>query len=103
GIPVIVAGIPHYGRKGFTSEVITKQDYQDALFNKSQTLSKKAKELVKIYAYFYFIKSYFTYDFVYKHGFFNIGWKINSIDDFSPGKNESLDRICDYILNGCIY
>lgn len=102
-IPVIVAGIAHYGKKGFTYDIKSKNELEKIIFNKISKLSEKRLELAKIYGYYYFVKSYIPYDVVFKDSFLKIGWNIKSTDEFKPGMNKYLDKICDYIANGGIY
>jgi capsule polysaccharide export protein KpsC/LpsZ len=103
GIPVIVAGITHYGRKGFTYDVSTKKEYKEIIFSDLPRLAQAAIQKARTYAYYYFIKGFFPYDFLYRKNFLNVGWNIDSIKAFAPGKSRSLDRICEYILKGEIY
>jgi len=106
GIPVVTAGVTHYGRKGFTYDVSTKKEYKDLLFNDKSRLKKLTKQkiqLARVYADFYFLKGFYPYNFVYRNSFFDLGWNINSFDDMSKGKDESLDKICKYISEGIIY
>lgn len=102
GIPVVVAGIAHYNRKRFTFDVSTKNEYANILFKEIPHLQKQ-QDLAKIYAYFYFIKSYVPRNFVYYKNFLNLGWNINSLDDFTEGNDEYLDHMCNYIVNGGVY
>jgi len=103
GVPVVVAGITHYGENGFTYDVRNKKHYEELLFNKLSKLSDKQIQIARLYGYFYFLKSFVPYDIVYKKSFLNQGWKIQSFDDFEKGKNKFLDVICDYIANDDIY
>lgn len=101
-IPVAVAGIAHYNRKGFTFDISTKNDYKSILF-KDKPDFEKQKELAKFYAYFYFIKSYIPRNFVYYRTFMNLGWSINSLDEFKEGNDKYLDHMCNYIVNDGVY
>ena len=40
---------------------------------------------------------------MYSKNFLDSGWKINSFDDFSPGKKKYLDHLCNYIVEGGLY
>lgn len=100
-IPVVVAGIAHYSEKGFTYDVTTRREYANILF--SDFSSPLNKNLAKVYAYFYFVKSFIPLNFKFYNNFLYLGWKINSLDEFAEGKDKYLDHICDYIINGGIY
>ena len=97
GLPVIVTGLARYGRKGFTYDVSTKQEYEKMLFKKLPRLTMQQLQKARIYAYFYFVKGFLPYEYVKRTNFFNIGWNIESLDEFTEGKDEVLDKICDYI------
>jgi capsule polysaccharide export protein KpsC/LpsZ len=101
-IPVVVTGKVHYTNNGFTHDVSTEKEYSDILMSNISPL-KNQQTLAKIYAYFYFIKSFIPRKYLYYKNFLNLGWKINSFDDFAPGKDKHLDHICDYILNDGVY
>jgi len=101
-IPVIVTGKVHYYQKGFTYDVSTKKEYSETLLSEISA-KKYQQKLAKIYAYFYFIKSFVPKDFVYNNNFLDIGWRIKSFDDFIEGKYKHLDHVCNYILNNGIY
>ena len=102
-LPVIVVGVTHYGEKGFTYDVSSKKEYEAILSKEISTLPKQ-HDLAKVYAYFYFIKSFIPYDYVIVNKrTLNFGWNVKSLDDFAEGKNKYLDKICEYILNGGVY
>ena len=102
-IPVVVVGTTHYGEKGFTYDISSRDEYEAILSKKISTLPKQ-NDLAKVYAYFYFIKSFIPYNYVTMNKrTLNFGWDIKSFDDFVEGKNKYLDKICDYILNGNLY
>jgi len=104
GIPVIVAGLTHYGGKGFTYDVSTKKEYRDMLFSDLKPLTKQNIQIAKVYAYFYFIKSFVPYNYgTVNKRTLNFGWNIKSLDDFAEGKDRYLDHVCNYITEGIIY
>ena len=102
GIPVVVAGSAHYGKKGFTYDGSTKNEYENLLFNDTPILPKQ-QDLAKVYSYFYFIKSFIPRNFVYYKNFLNLGWNINSLDEFAEGNDQFIDHMCDCIVNGGIF
>jgi hypothetical protein len=101
-IPVIVAGKAHYGNKGFTHDVKSREKYGNNLFGLNNKLEDKKKK-AEIYAYFHFIKKFVPRTFVYYNNFLDIGWNIKSLKDFYPGNDKFLDHICDYILDGGLF
>ncbi len=103
-IPVVVAGRAHYSQKGFTYDVTTKKEYAKVLFSKnSAEIVKKNKNIVKIYAYYYFIKSFIPFDILRYKSFLDHGWRINSFDEIAEGNNKYIDHICNYIVNDGIF
>jgi len=102
-IPVIVAGDAHYNEKGFTNDVENKKDYEKRLFEKIDIPSEKQVKLAKVYAFYYFIKSFVPRDFVYYNNFLDIGWPIESFDEFKPGNDKYLDHICEFIINEGVF
>jgi len=102
GIPVIVAGNAHYSKKGFTYDILKKEDYSKILFKKLESLPDQ-KELASIYAYFHFIKKFIPRSFIYNKNFLTMGWNINSLEDLTEGHDKNLDHICKYIIKGGIF
>jgi len=102
-LPVIVVGATHYGEKGFTYDITSREEYE-AILSKDITTLPKQHDLAKVYAYFYFIKSFLPYNYVTMNKrTLNFGWNIKSLDDFAEGKNKYLDKMCNYITNNDIY
>ncbi|MCK4902139.1 MAG: hypothetical protein KAS76_02195 [Thermoplasmatales archaeon] len=103
GIPAVVTGAAHYKNNGFTIDVNTKEEYRKVLTGKIPKLTKEQIEIAKVYAYFYFIKSFLKRDFVFQNNFLDMGWKVKSIEGFKPGNYKHLDVICNYIINNGTY
>jgi hypothetical protein len=101
-IPVVVTGKVHYHGKGFTHDVSTEKEYSETLMRNITPLENQ-QTLAKIYAYFFFIKSFVPRTYVYYKNFLNLGWKIKSFDDLSEGKDLYLDHLCNYITSNKIY
>jgi hypothetical protein len=102
-IPVVVAGVTHYGEKGFTFDAETKDDYDNLIFSK-MTITPKQQALSKVYAYFYFLKSFIPYDYVRSNvKTLDFGWKIKALEEFKEGNDRYLDHICNYILGNNVY
>ncbi len=102
GIPVLPAGDAHYANKGFTFDAKTKKEYEKLLL-KDISLSSYQKNLVRVYAYFHFIKTYIPRDFINSNNFITTGWTFNSLEETKPGKSKYIDTICDFIINGGVY
>lgn len=102
-VPVIVAGITHYNDFGFTYDVSSKENYYELLSQKLPKLNEEQIKLAKLYGYFYFIKSYVPYKFLYSESFLKKGYNIKSFDELKEGKDKILDKICDYIANNKFY
>jgi len=103
-VPVVVAGRTHYGEKGFTFDISTKKEYKDVVFGNIMKVDEEKKKLAKIYSYFYLVKSFVPYDFVSMNPKkLKYGWNIESLEEFSEGKNKYLDHICNYIAYNTVY
>jgi len=102
-IPVVIAGVTHYGEKSFTFDATTKEEYKKLLFDKIKVTSKQL-DLARVYAYFYFIKSFIPYDYVTSNKrTLRFGWNIKSLENFKKGNDKYLDHICNYISEEVIY
>ncbi len=102
-LPVIVAGITHYGDLGFTNDVLSKEKYNDILSKKLPKLTDEKIQLARAYGYFYFIKSFIPYNLAYAKGFLKQGWNIKSFGELKEGENKNIDLICNYIIFNGIY
>lgn len=105
GIPVIVAGKAHYQNKGFTFDSQSKEEYfnlimklQSTKLNKEETdnIVKDSKKFFYLYYYRYLLPNNW-YNFEYLG---EVKLNIKSGIELMPGKSETLDYICDSILNG---
>jgi hypothetical protein len=100
GKPVIVAGRTHYRGKGFTHDATSPEDYEklldEALFEPAAYVPDV--ELVRRYAYLFFFRSALDSPGVIEHvpGLARI--TVRDLYELAPGRNDSLDRICDGIL-----
>lgn len=101
-IPVIPAGDAHYADKGFTYDLIRKEEYEKILFQ-NISLSSNQQKLAKTYAYFHFIKSFVPRSFMFSNNFIDVGWNFCSLDEVKPGKDKYIDHICNFIINGGIF
>ncbi|TML19399.1 MAG: hypothetical protein E6G39_01680 [Actinobacteria bacterium] len=102
GKPVIVAGRTHYRDKCFTLDATSPEHFEklldEALFEPSAYVPDV--EMVRRYAYLFFFRSALASPGVVEHipGLARI--TVRDLDELAPGRNESLDRICDGILGG---
>jgi hypothetical protein len=101
-IPVVVTGKVHYYNNGFTHDVSTEEEYSKTLITDISPLENQ-QALARIYAFFYFIKSFIPRNYLCYRNFLNLGWSIKSFDDFAEGKDKNMDHICNYILNDGVY
>ncbi|MGB8707610.1 MAG: hypothetical protein WCD72_06670 [Dehalococcoidia bacterium] len=102
GKPVILAGEAHYGRKGFTYDAPTQEEYRALLRRAAQLpkLSATQQALARQYAYSYFIQRQIPLRML-ERGYG--GWgplDYQKLDLLLPGKDKALDMICEHILEG---
>ena len=87
GIPVVSTKDAHYGNKGFTYDISSKEEYAKIL-SEDISLSSDQQNLAKTYAYYHFIKDFVPRNFISTDNFINTGWTVRSLDGFKPGKNK---------------
>lgn len=109
GIPVIVAGIPHYRGKGFTFDPSTEEDYykmNNLIMNGDELkeIIEKRKEISKRYAYRLFFDGCIPFKPTMETASKKLNQKItfsfHSVIDLLPGKDKGLDIACERILTG---
>ena len=83
GIPVISCGGCHYRGKGFTTDVKSRKSYKSALF-KEHTIGNE--ELLNQYGYYYFIKSFIPFPYIYRKNFLDLGWSFMNYDKLLTDK-----------------
>jgi hypothetical protein len=78
-----------------------KFDYEDLLVYSTRLLNKATiKQEALRYAYFYyFVVNSIKFPYVKMTDPHNAVLNYNSLEDLLPGREENLDRICDYILH----
>ena len=100
GIPVVSTGkTSHYGLE-LSHEPSSKEEYLKLILNLNRNTKIDIKK-VRMFAYFYFIRTLLPFDLtqkVYADDFKN-GYTFNNLSDLEVGKNKSLDHLCSCILN----
>ncbi|MBI4283700.1 MAG: hypothetical protein HY663_04440 [Chloroflexi bacterium] len=102
GKPVIVPSRVHYGRKGFTYNVKTSEEYFRLLENVSSMppLSEVQVELARRYAYLFYAQMMIPFRFVYHQPLQAPRFTFTDLSELAPGKDAILDHICNAIING---
>lgn len=99
GIPVITAGAAPYGGHGFSEEPGDKQSYAAALRRETTPSTPDPRE-VRLFAYFYFIKSQVPWRLTSQVYFDNFqGFTFETLDDLLPGRDKYLDHLCNALLD----
>lgn len=102
GTPVIVAGETHYRGKGFSIDVTSPEDLVTALAKALDDPASVAPDvdLARRYAYLFFFTAPVTAPGVTEHipGLAQI--TITDLAELEPSRSESVDRICEGILEG---
>lgn len=103
GKPVILAANTHYRNKGFTYDPTTKDEFLSLLVDNSIMKSSPQSniDLARRYAYHFFFSTMLDFDLSTEivRGSWPI-FNFTSLEDLLPGKNLTLDLICDGILHG---
>tara|TARA_B100000927_G_scaffold290964_1_gene291297 strand:+ start:752 stop:2407 length:1656 start_codon:yes stop_codon:yes gene_type:complete len=97
-IPVIACGKTPYSNLELVSEPINQEEYEEFLLDHKKTI-KPNKDMVELFAYFYFIKTLIPWrlnENVYGDNF--NGFKIDTLEDILPKADYFLDHICESIL-----
>lgn len=102
GKPVIVAGRSHYRGKGFTLDVSSPAEFEQRLDEVLADPSAHAPdpELVRRYAYLFFFRAPVQSPGVEEHVLGLARITVSDLAELEPGRNRSIDRICDGILHG---
>jgi hypothetical protein len=97
-IPIVSVGKTVYNGLGFSYEPKNLNDYKNILLNDFMYDIDKIEE-IKLFAYFYFIKTQIPWTLTKKVWGYNFkGYTFNSLDDIIPGKSKHLDLLCLSIL-----
>jgi hypothetical protein len=104
GIPVVVAGEVHFRNKGFTVDVNTKEEYLRSLeLLMSDQCGMSASDIrnaARRYAYFTFFRTSMPFELVHCSSGDQPVFTFKNIEDLLPGKNKSLDIICNGFIKG---
>lgn len=102
GKAVILAGHAHYGRKGFTQDAYTIEEYHSLLqnVNSYNKLTIAQKELARRYAYCYFIQRQIPLAIVENPKSKWWEFQFNKKELLLPGRDPVIDFICDRIVDG---
>lgn len=100
GHEVIVAGKTHYARRGFTLEPQTRDGYAALLSRSPAPLSVERLELARRYANLFFFRFMLPFRVVTEPERARISMHYKSITELAPGRDETLDIVCDGILHG---
>ena len=104
GVPVLVAGEVHFRRKGFTVDIDDASSYApqlDAVMRGAVPLDRDhSMEIARRYAYFTFFRTSMPFAKVHCGEGDHPVLTYDSVGDLLPGKDRSLDIICDGIVSG---
>jgi hypothetical protein len=97
-IRIVSVGKTVYSGLGLSHEPEDLNDYKNFLID-DKTYDVDKTEEVKLFAYFYFIKTQIPWTLTRKVWGYNFkGYTFNSLEDIIPGKNKHLDLLCRSIL-----
>lgn len=99
GIPVVTAGAAPYGGNGLSDEPTDRDSYRDAVLGRTEPVRPDMR-LVRLFAYFYFIKSQIPWRLTRQVYFDDFqGFTFASLDDLMPGRDPYLDHLCNALLD----
>lgn len=102
---IITAGEAHFSNKDFSIDAKSREEYFELLgrINSLKKLTREQIELARQYAYLYFIQRQSVLDVVDpKVGHWG-SLDIKKINELLPGKNHTIDTICNSIIKGIDY
>jgi len=102
GMPVVVAGVVHYGGRGFTLDPSTPEEYAQAIDHALETGRDPAvSERARRYAHALFFRYFHPFPIVSENPpDFVPSLRASDPSALDPGHDPTLDRICDGILYG---
>ncbi|MGQ0430947.1 MAG: capsular polysaccharide export protein, LipB/KpsS family [Microthrixaceae bacterium] len=100
GKPVVVAGRSHYRGRGFTIDVSTSEEFEDALDRAlgDPVGAAPASDLARRYAYLFFFRAPVQSPAVEEHVLGLARITVDDLEELAPGRIADLDRVCEGIL-----
>ena len=94
-----VAANAHYGRKGFTFDIESKDQMYRLLEERQfhNALTEQEIELAERYAHLLYFRHFVTMPFFHSHS--NSIWEIPSFREILPGANPVIDDLCECITS----
>ncbi len=104
GKPVLLASRALYDCGSQIFVIRSRESLIEALQNclRASTDREIQREAFRI-AYYYFFASELPFPAVAMHGIFDTRVNYRSREDLKPGKDPSMDRICDFLMDGRPY
>lgn len=99
GRPVVVGARTHYAKKGFTWDVEDRDQLERWVADGGLEMSDEMISLARRYAYLFFCRALLPFPPV---AVSETGTRLTyaDVDDLLPGRDPSLDLICDAIIDG---
>ena len=98
-IPTVSAGKTPFYKLGFSGEPKNENTYLKYLLGEKKVIIPD-QEKVKLFAYFYFIRSKIPWNLTHKaYGGRFKGFTFKKLDEILPGKSNILDHLCDCIVS----
>lgn len=96
---VVTAGAAPYGGNGLSHEPTDHHSYAEAVLGRTEPVRPDMR-LVRLFAYFYFIKSQIPWRLTRQVYFDDFqGFTFASLDDLMPGRDPYLDHLCNALLS----
>lgn len=102
GKPIILAGEAHYGNKGFTHDAVSQEHYRELLKRACNLpeLNDEQKELVRKYAYCYFIQRQIPISVVKDPESKWWNFQFDKKELLLEGRDPVIDFVCEKIIDG---
>ena len=98
-LPIVDVGNTPYNGLGFASEPKNEEEYKKILYG-IEPAKKPDRDSLNNFGYFYFMRSHIPWTLTDRHYGNNYnGFKFNSLDEITIGKDKNLDHLCNCILN----
>ena len=102
-VPLVVAGDAHYRGKGFTYDPVSADAFDEtvsALLESRPSGNGESSALARKYAHLFFLRRTFPASVVAEPVYARPRLAYSELDQLDPGKNPTLDVICEGILTG---